>query len=133
MSTALDFLRDSEARILDELTEFARIPSVSTDPAYAKHIPEAVRFVAEQMRGIGLEHVEVWENGGHPAIYADWLHAAGAPTILIYGHYDVQPPDPVSAWLSPPFEPTLRKERLYGRGTTDNKGPMLIPLKVAEA
>jgi acetylornithine deacetylase/succinyl-diaminopimelate desuccinylase-like protein len=132
-SAALDFLRRNQDRIVAELSAFARIPSVSTDPAYAAHIPEAVRFVVEQLRGVGLEHVEVLAGGGHPAIYADWLHAEGAPTILVYGHYDVQPPDPLSAWTSPPFEPTLRNGRLYGRGTTDNKGPMLIPIKVAEA
>src|SRR6185312_7381467 len=68
-----------------------------------------------------------------PAIYADWLHAPGAPTILVYGHYDVQPPDRLDAWNSPPFEPALRDGRLWGRGVSDNKGPMLIPLKVAEA
>jgi acetylornithine deacetylase/succinyl-diaminopimelate desuccinylase-like protein len=133
MSAALEFLRESEGRILDELRAFARIPSVSTDPAYAKHIPEAVAFVASQLSAASLEHVGVLPGDGHPAIYADWLHAEGAPTILVYGHYDVQPPDPVAAWTSPPFEPTLRQDRLYGRGTSDNKGPMLIPIKVAEA
>jgi acetylornithine deacetylase/succinyl-diaminopimelate desuccinylase-like protein len=133
MSDALAFLRDGESRILDELSAFARIPSVSTDPAYAAHIPTAVAFVAEQLRSAGLEHVEILPGDGHPAVYADWLHAGEAPTILTYGHYDVQPPDPVSAWTTPPFEPTLRDGRLYGRGTTDNKGPMLIPIKVAEA
>src|SRR5271168_2508176 len=133
MSAALDFLQWSEERIVEELSAFARIPSVSTDPAYAPHIAAAVDFVAAQLREAGLEHVEILRHGGPPAIYADWLHAPGAPTILIYGHYDVQPPDPLSAWTSPPFEPTLRDGRLYGRGTTDNKGPMLIPIKVAEA
>lgn len=133
MSAALEFLRKNEGRIVDELSAFARIPSVSTDPAYLPHIATAVAFVAQQLQDAGLEHVEILRGKGHPAIYADWLHAAGAPTILIYGHYDVQPPDPVSAWTTPPFEPTLRDGRLYGRGTTDNKGPMLIPIKVAEA
>ncbi|MBV8650167.1 MAG: dipeptidase [Alphaproteobacteria bacterium] len=133
MSAALDFLRQSQDRIVGELSAFARIPSVSTDPVYAPHIETAVEFVAKQLRAAGLEHVEILRHGGPPSIYADWLHEEGAPTILIYGHYDVQPPDPVSAWLSPPFEPTLRDGRLYGRGTTDNKGPMLIPIKVAEA
>jgi acetylornithine deacetylase/succinyl-diaminopimelate desuccinylase-like protein len=133
MPSARELLHASEERILGELCAFARIPSVSTDPAYAAHIAEAVAFVAAQLRAAGLEHVEVLPGDGHPAIYADWLHADGTPTILVYGHYDVQPPDPVSAWASPPFEPTLRDGRLYGRGTSDNKGPMLIPIKVAEA
>ncbi|MBV9524142.1 MAG: dipeptidase [Alphaproteobacteria bacterium] len=127
------FLRQQEERIIEELCAFARIPSVSTDPAYGRHMGDAVDFVAALMREAGLEHVAVIATGGHPAIYADWLHAEGAPTILVYGHYDVQPPDPIAAWTSPPFEPVRRGERLYGRGVSDNKGPMLIPLKVAEA
>src|SRR5690242_6512848 len=110
-SATLEFLRGAEERILGELAAFARIPSVSTDPAYRPHIAAAVEHVRGLMAAAGLEHIATIETGGHPAVYADWLHAEGAPTILVYGHYDVQPPDPVAAWASPPFEPTLRDDR----------------------
>ncbi len=134
MSAALDYLDRHHDRMLDELFEFLRIPSVSTDPAYAANLRNAVDFLGGQLAVAGMEHVEVLEvEGSHPAIYADWLHAPGAPTILVYGHYDVQPPDPLGAWASPPFEPTLRDGRIYCRGVSDDKAPMFIPVKVAEA
>ena len=120
-------------RILEELVAFARIPSVSTDPAYAEHIGEAADWVAERMRRAGFEQVRINPTTGHPIVTGAWLKAPGAPTILVYGHYDVQPPDPLDKWKSPPFEPTVRDERLYARGVSDDKGPMLIPLKAAEA
>ena len=119
--------------ILKELVAFARIPSVSTDPAYAEHIGEAADWVAERMRRAGFEQVRIKPTAGHPIVTGAWLKAPGAPTILVYGHYDVQPPDPLDKWKSPPFEPTVRDERLYARGVSDDKGPMLIPLKAAEA
>ena len=119
--------------ILKELVAFARIPSVSTDPAYAEHIGEAADWVAERMRRAGFEQVRINPTTGHPIVTGAWLKAPGAPTILVYGHYDVQPPDPLDKWKSPPFEPTVRDERLYARGVSDDKGPMLIPLKAAEA
>jgi acetylornithine deacetylase/succinyl-diaminopimelate desuccinylase-like protein len=127
-------LLEAEAdRHLAELVEFCRIPSVSTDPAYAPHMRRAAAWVAERLARAGLERVEVAETGGHPAVLAEWRHAEGAPTILVYGHYDVQPPDPLDGWLSPPFEPTLRDGRLYARGAADDKGPVLVPILVAEA
>ncbi|HET6620019.1 MAG TPA: dipeptidase [Dongiaceae bacterium] len=129
----LDYVETRRAEIIDELIAFARIPSVSTDPAYAAHIAAGAEWVAERMRRAGLEHVKVNPTEGHPIVTADWLHAEGAPTILVYGHYDVQPPDPVEKWQSPPFEPTIRDNRLYARGVSDDKGPMLIPIKTAEA
>jgi len=85
------------------------------------------------MRRAGLEHVTINPTEGHPVVTADWLHAKGAPTILVYGHYDVQPPDPLEKWQSPPFQPQVRNHRLYARGVSDDKGPMLIPIKTAEA
>src|SRR5216117_1313344 len=129
----LDYVEAHRAEIIDELIAFARIPSVSTDPAYAKHIAAGAEWVAERMRRAGLEHVKINQTEGHPIVTADWLHAEGAPTILVYGHYDVQPPDPLNKWQSPPFEPAIRNNRLYARGVSDDKGPMLIPIKTAEA
>ena len=85
------------------------------------------------MRRAGLENVETLPTSGHPAIYGDWLHAPGKPTVLVYGHYDVQPPDPVDLWDSPPFEPAIREGQLYGRGTVDNKGQHYLHLKAAES
>jgi acetylornithine deacetylase/succinyl-diaminopimelate desuccinylase-like protein len=129
----LDYVEAHRAEILDELIAFASIPSVSTDPAYAAHIAAGAEWVADRMRRAGLEHVRINPTEGHPIVTADWLHAEGAPTILVYGHYDVQPPDPLEKWQSPPFQPQVRNNRLYARGVSDDKGPMLIPIKTAEA
>ena len=120
-------------RFVDELHAFVRIPSISTDPAYAGSIEEAARFVAARMESAGLENAALLPTEGHPLVYADWLHAGDAPTVLVYGHYDVQPADPLADWTSPPFEPEVRDDRLYGRGVSDDKGPMFIPVCVAEA
>src|SRR5262249_22016584 len=129
----LDYVRVNRRAILDDLIAFASIPSVSTDPAYSAHIAEGAAFVAERMRRAGLENIRINPTEGHPVVTADWLHAKGTPTILVYGHYDVQPPDPLDKWKSPPFKPEVRDNRLYARGVSDDKGPMLIPLKTAEA
>jgi acetylornithine deacetylase/succinyl-diaminopimelate desuccinylase-like protein len=119
--------------ILAELIAFGAIPSVSTDPAFAPHMARAAEWVAAAVRAAGPFDVQLMETGGHPAVYAEWLGAPGRPTVLVYGHYDVQPPDPLDKWTSPPFTPTLREGRLYARGVSDDKGPMLIPIAVAEA
>jgi acetylornithine deacetylase/succinyl-diaminopimelate desuccinylase-like protein len=110
-----------------------RIPSVSTDPAYAAASGPAPNGSRPRCGPPGSKEVAIRETGGHPCVTGHWLHAAGAPTILIYGHYDVQPPDPAEKWLTPAFEPTVRDGRLYARGVSDDKGPMLIPLWVAQA
>ena len=99
----LEYVTENRQAILDDLIAFASIPSVSTDPAYAAHIQEGAAFVAERMRRAGLENIRINPTEGHPVVTADWLHAKGAPTILVYGHYDVQPPDPLEKWKSPPF------------------------------
>ena len=129
----LAYLDTQRDHILAELVEFVAIPSVSTDPAYADGMSQAAAWVAAQLTRAKIEHVRVIETARHPVVYGDWLHAPGAPTLLVYGHYDVQPPDPLEKWVSAPFTPTVRNGRLYGRGVSDDKGPMLIPLKVAEA
>jgi len=129
----LSYADGNRERTLAELVEFARIPSVSTDPAYRDHIAQAAEWVAGQMRRVGLEDVRINPTEGHPIVTGSWLKSPRAPTILVYGHYDVQPPDPLEKWKSPPFEPEVRDGRLYARGVSDDKGPMLIPLKAAEA
>ncbi|MBM3599626.1 MAG: dipeptidase [Alphaproteobacteria bacterium] len=132
-ASALDYLASHRARIVDELIDYVRVPSISADPAHRADMGRAVEFLVAQLRRIGLEHVEVLPTAGHPAVYADWLGIPGAPTILVYGHYDVQPAAPLDAWSSPPFDPVIRDGKLVARGGSDNKGPHFIPLKVAEA
>jgi len=127
------FVETNRDRLLAELTEFLRIPSVSTLPEHAPDIRRAAEFVASKMRAAGLEHVEVIQTAGHPLVYGDWLHAPGKPTVLCYGHYDVQPPDPLDEWISPPFEPTLRDGNIYARGSADDKGQMYMHIKAVEA
>ena len=134
MSTAaVDYARQNQQRFLSELKDLLRIPSVSTLPDHKDDVRKAAEFVAAEMKRIGLEHVEVIKTEGHPLVYGDWLHASGKPTALCYGHYDVQPPDPLEEWKSPPFDPTERNQNLYARGAVDDKGQMYMHLKALEA
>jgi acetylornithine deacetylase/succinyl-diaminopimelate desuccinylase-like protein len=126
-------MTSAHALILDELKEFAAIPSVSTVPAHAADLDKAAQWVATKLRAAGPFSVRMMPTAGASVVYAEWLGAPGAPTILVYGHYDVQPEDPADKWVTPPFTPTLRDGRLYARGVSDDKGPMLIPIKVAAA
>ena len=116
--------------IIETLEAFVRIQSVSTDSAYAAGIVEGARFVADQLLRAGIKDATIHQTAGHPIVTGSWRAAPGKPTLLIYGHYDVQPPDPLAAWTTPPFEPAIRDGRLYGRGASDDKGPMLIPIEV---
>ncbi len=127
------FVAEHQDRLLDELKDFLRIPSVSTLPQHKPDIARAASFVAQSLSAAGLEHVEIIPTAGNPLIYADWLHAPGKPTILCYGHYDVQPPDPLELWHSPPFEPAVRNGNIYARGSSDDKGQMYMHIKAAEA
>jgi acetylornithine deacetylase/succinyl-diaminopimelate desuccinylase-like protein len=127
------FIEKNQTRYLDELKDFLRIPSISTLPDHASDVQRAAQFVADSLRSAGLENVEIIKTARHPLIYADWLHAAGKPTVLCYGHYDVQPPDPLELWTTPPFEPTLRDGNLYARGSSDDKGQMYMHVKAVEA
>ncbi len=126
------FLADNAARHLDELQEFLRIPSVSADSRHKPDVRKAADFVMSHFRAAGLE-AELVETAGHPICYGHWLKSEGAPTVLIYGHYDVQPPDPLDKWISPPFEPTVRDGCLYARGATDDKGQVFTHIKSIEA
>ena len=131
--TVESYLEANYPAALDDLKTFCRIPSVSTDPAYAEGIKAAADFVAERLRRAGFSAVELLQTGGHPAVYGEIVSDPALPTFLVYGHYDVQPPDPLEKWTTPPFEPDERDGRLYARGVSDDKGPLLIPILVAEA
>jgi acetylornithine deacetylase/succinyl-diaminopimelate desuccinylase-like protein len=133
MDAVLRLLADNERRYLGELAEFVGIPSVSTDPARAADVRRAAAWVAARLGRTGDIQVETWETARHPAVFGRWNGAPGAPTVLVYGHMDVQPPDPIEKWDSPPFVLTERNGRLYGRGVSDDKASMLIPILVAEA
>jgi acetylornithine deacetylase/succinyl-diaminopimelate desuccinylase-like protein len=133
MSTATDaFVRENQDRLLEELRSFLKIPSISTLPEHKGDIDRAARFVADSLGAAGLENVEIIPTAGHPLVYGDWLHAPGKPTVLCYGHYDVQPPDPLELWTTPPFEPTIREGNLYARGSADDKGQMYMHVKAVE-
>jgi acetylornithine deacetylase/succinyl-diaminopimelate desuccinylase-like protein len=131
--TPLAWLDGRRAAVLQTLSDFVAIPSVSTDPAYAGEVARAASFLAGRLTAAGLEHAAVRPTAGHPVVTADWLHAPGAPTLLVYGHYDVQPPDPLPAWSTPPFTATIRDGRLYGRGASDDKGPLVVAITAIEA
>lgn len=130
---AASWLAANRARQWEGMVAFMRVPSVSTDPAYAEGMQRAQSMLLEQLGRIGLQQARLLEGGGQPAVYAEWLGAPGKPTLLLYGHYDVQPPDPVELWHSPAFEPTLREGRLYCRGASDDKGPLWTMLCALEA
>src|SRR5271155_3822712 len=133
ISTPIEYARENRDRFLGELKSLLRIPSVSTLPEHKGDVRKAAETLAAELKRIGMEHVELIEGAGHPLIYADWLHAEGKPTCLAYGHYDVQPPDPLEEWLTPPFEPTERDGNLYARGAVDDKGQMYMHLKALES
>jgi acetylornithine deacetylase/succinyl-diaminopimelate desuccinylase-like protein len=132
-SAAVSFARENKERFLNELKELLRIPSVSTLEEHKGDIQKAAKFVADDLKRIGFEHVEVIPTQGHPLIYADWLHAAGKPTALCYAHYDVQPAEPLEEWTTPPFEPTERNNNIYARGAVDDKGQLWMEVKAFES
>ena len=133
MESVLQYVENNKSRYLTELKSLLAIPSISTSPEHKKDIESCARWLADHLGAIGMEHIEIFPTKGHPIVYADWLHAAGQPTLLIYGHYDVQPVDPIELWTSPPFEATIRGENLYARGAADDKGQVLVHLKSIEA
>ncbi|MCA1811392.1 MAG: dipeptidase, partial [Halobacteriales archaeon] len=134
LDQALAHLRKSETSHLEELQELVRIPSVSADPAYAAEVKRAAEWLMARLRRAGLENVRLVPTDGHPAIVADWLHAGkDAPTLLVYGHYDVQPAKQEDGWTYPPFEARVADGRVWGRGTTDDKGQLYCHLLAAEA
>jgi len=129
-----NYLNKNRSRFIRELCDFIRIPSVSADPGHKDDVVVAAGWVASRLKVAGAENVSIMPTGGHPCVYGDWLHAGvSQPTILIYGHFDVQPAVPLELWTTPPFDPDIRDEKVFGRGASDDKGGMLIPILSFEA
>ena len=129
-----DYLSANQDRFVEELRDLVRIPSVSAKPEHMPDVEAAGEWVVTRLKAAGAENVAMYPTAGHPVVYGDWLHAgADKPTVLIYGHYDVQPAEPFELWETPPFEAALRDDRIYGRGASDDKGGMMTPIIAAEA
>ncbi len=129
MDALTSHLRQHEDRFVDDLKAVLRIPSISADPDHRADCARCAEHVAQDLRRAGMTRVEVVPTAGHPVVYGEWLGAPGAPTALVYGHYDVQPPDPLDLWSSPPFEPVLRNGNLYARGAVDDKGQVYMHIE----
>src|SRR6185295_4690025 len=129
---ATEYAEAHRSEFLAELKELLRIPSISTVDD-SDDVKRAAEWVAAQLRQVGMKTVEIYPTPGHPIVYGAWTEAPGAPTVLVYGHYDVQPVDPLEEWLSPPFEPTERDGKLFARGATDDKGQVFIQIKAVES
>ena len=137
MDPVLAFIDQHRARFVDELIAWCKIPAISSDVAHNEDMKKNARHLAADFERLGAANVAVWPTGkdgsGHPAVFGEWMHAPGKPTLLIYGHHDVQPVDPLGEWINPPFEPTIRDGRLWGRGVVDDKGQVYIHVKAIEA
>ena len=127
------YITENEGRFLEDLKGWLRIPSISTLPEHAADIWRAAQYAVDQLTVIGFERARLIETSGHPLVYGEWLKAPGKPTLLVYGHYDVQPVDPVDLWHTPPFEPTIRGDNLYCRGACDDKGQTMLVFKALES
>jgi acetylornithine deacetylase/succinyl-diaminopimelate desuccinylase-like protein len=133
VDNVIDFINVNRERYLEELKAFLAIPSISALPQHADEVKRCANWCADEMRRIGMQHVKLVDTPGNPVVYGDWLGAAGAPTMLFYGHYDVQPVDPLELWESPPFEATVRDGEIYARGSADDKGQVFMHFKAIEA
>jgi acetylornithine deacetylase/succinyl-diaminopimelate desuccinylase-like protein len=133
MTAWKSYLQENQSRYLKELLEFLSIPSISSLKEHKADVERAAEWVAARLLTAGIQNVQVLPTGGHPVVYGDWLHAPGQPTVLIYGHFDTQPVDPLELWSQPPFEPQIKEERVYARGASDDKGNMLAPILSLEA
>ena len=133
MNNVIDFINTHRDHYLEELKTFLAIPSISALPEHAADTRRCAEWCADEMRRIGLQNVRLIDTPGHPVVYGDWLGAEGSPTILFYGHYDVQPVDPLELWESPPFEATIRDGEIYARGAADDKGQVFMHFKAIEA
>src|SRR3546814_1283476 len=116
MQNIKNYIEQNKQRFLDELFELLRFPSISADPKYKEDVARTATFVADKLRAAGADKVEVCPTAGHPIVYGEKIVDTNKPTVLVYGHYDVQPPDPLELWKTPPFEPTVRDGKIYARG-----------------
>jgi acetylornithine deacetylase/succinyl-diaminopimelate desuccinylase-like protein len=132
VASVQEYLNRNADQAVEQLKEFLRIPSISAQPDHKADMQRAAQWVRDQFQSAGLT-TEIVPTAGHPIVYAEWTGAPGAPTVLVYGHYDVQPPDPLDQWITPPFEPTIRDGRIYARGATDDKGQVLTHVLSAAA
>ena len=130
---ALNYLNDNQDRYLSDLKAFSSIPSISTDPLAKPAMQQAANWIANRLQQIGMENIQILPTDLHPVVYADHIHALNAPTVLIYGHYDVQPAEPLELWISGAFEPSIRGEHIFARGITDMKGQILTTVNAIEA
>jgi acetylornithine deacetylase/succinyl-diaminopimelate desuccinylase-like protein len=126
------YLSEHQERFIQELLSLLRIPSVSADKAFKEHVHEAASFIAEKLVAAGADNVEICPSAGYPIVYGEKLVDKNLPTVLVYGHYDVQPADPLELWTSPPFEPVVKEGKIYARGASDDKGQMYMHLKAFE-
>jgi acetylornithine deacetylase/succinyl-diaminopimelate desuccinylase-like protein len=133
VENVINYIKENENNYIEELKEFLRIPSISTVQDNKEDIKRAANFVAEKLKSAGMNRVEIYKTEGHPLVYGEWLGAPGKPTVVIYGHYDVQPVDPIELWDNPPFDPVIKDGKIYARGATDDKGQMFMHIKTVEA
>ena len=133
MDQVVQYIDSHRERFVGDLAEWVRIPAVSSDPAQAADVVRSAEHLRAELGGLGAHRVEIWPTKGHPAVFAEWKVSPGLPTLLVYGHHDVQPVDPIDQWVTPPFEPAIRDGRMWGRGVVDDKGQVLIHVKAIEA
>src|SRR5574339_769837 len=133
MNQVVDFINVNRDRYVEELKQYLAIPSISALPQHTADVRRAAEWTGEALKSAGLQNVRLIDTPGNPVVYGDWLNAPGKPTILFYGHYDVQPVDPVDLWTSPPFEATVRDGEIYARGAADDKGQVFMHIKAVEA
>jgi acetylornithine deacetylase/succinyl-diaminopimelate desuccinylase-like protein len=133
MKDVIAFIDEHRKGFVDDLIAWVRIPSVSSDPKHAADVVKSAEHLAAHLRTLVADRVEIWPTAGHPAVFAEWKRAPGRPTLLVYGHHDVQPVDPLAEWITPPFEPSMRSGRLWGRGTVDDKGQVYVHTKAIES
>ncbi|MHB8852364.1 MAG: dipeptidase [Ignavibacteriaceae bacterium] len=133
MQEVINYIENNQQNYIEELKEFLKIPSISTSIENKSEVNRCADFVASKLKDAGMSHVEIFKTEGHPLVYGEWLGAPGKPTVLIYGHYDVQPADPIELWDSPPFEPVIKDGKIFARGATDDKGQVFMHIKSVEA
>ncbi|MGH7328383.1 MAG: M20/M25/M40 family metallo-hydrolase, partial [Polyangiaceae bacterium] len=133
MDDVSKYIDQHRARFVSELATWVKIPAISSDPSHVKDMAANAEHLKDHLASLAPDKVEVWPTKGHPAVFAEWNQAPGKPTLLVYGHHDVQPVDPLPEWISPPFEPAIREGRMWGRGVVDDKGQVMIHANAIEA